>query len=309
MERVSEGSIDKVKSLIKAAADTNIQDEVGKSALMLAAEMGHTKIISHLLQACANPELKDVAGHTAIEYALRKRKDKQNKEIIKLLTFGIEDSDKTDLMLAAKIGDEKTIIALIDSGADLEAKDKDGKTAIDHATDKDLRRKLSQSLKIYRKAKEELSKVCAQEEGHTLSSILGKLDNFDELNSLAPFGLTEDKIAKAKIKFLLEVKDSAGKTPLKKLRQDAHTLDTDKLGSLKSKIEKLYQKDSNKNRKSELKRIVNKILKLITPKSILQRKKIDKMITRLQTSPIQSRPPQATSIPEQTTKMRGGRKK
>jgi ankyrin repeat protein len=49
MLAVSHGRLDMVRLLVEAGADMNIQDEDGSTALMCAAEHGHTEIVKHLL--------------------------------------------------------------------------------------------------------------------------------------------------------------------------------------------------------------------------------------------------------------------
>jgi len=49
MLAVSHGRLDMVRLLVESGADMNIQDEDGSTALMCAAEHGHTEIVKHLL--------------------------------------------------------------------------------------------------------------------------------------------------------------------------------------------------------------------------------------------------------------------
>jgi ankyrin repeat protein len=49
MLAVSHGRLEMVRLLVEAGADMNIQDEDGSTALMCAAEHGHTEIVKHLL--------------------------------------------------------------------------------------------------------------------------------------------------------------------------------------------------------------------------------------------------------------------
>lgn len=55
-----------VKALIAAGADVNKPTKEGMTALMLAASVGNTEMVEILLDAGANPELQDGVGTTAL---------------------------------------------------------------------------------------------------------------------------------------------------------------------------------------------------------------------------------------------------
>lgn len=58
---------DILRSLISRGAQINATNDVGESALMLAASSGQVKSVKILLEAGANPYLKDNAGKTALD--------------------------------------------------------------------------------------------------------------------------------------------------------------------------------------------------------------------------------------------------
>jgi ankyrin repeat protein len=60
--------------------------ESGATPLMMAASMGRVEVVSLLLKRGANRQLRDKAGHTALERA----RDTENEEVVKLLTPGKE---------------------------------------------------------------------------------------------------------------------------------------------------------------------------------------------------------------------------
>ena len=56
-----------IKMLVNAGADVNARDSMGESALIWAAQFGHTDIMEILLKAGADPSIKDNAGRTVFE--------------------------------------------------------------------------------------------------------------------------------------------------------------------------------------------------------------------------------------------------
>ena len=58
-----------VKMLLENGAKVNLQDEIGETALMTAAEFGNTEAVKLLLERGANREIKSNKGMTAYDYA------------------------------------------------------------------------------------------------------------------------------------------------------------------------------------------------------------------------------------------------
>eukprot|EP00040_Diaphanoeca_grandis_P013536 m.68456 g.68456 ORF g.68456 m.68456 type:complete len:855 (+) comp23955_c0_seq1:215-2779(+) len=149
-----------VDVLLEARADINAQNNGGVSALLYACGMGRTNIIEKLLVKGADPALADDNGYTCLHaaaergalqvittlYALRPRFDvnieatdgktalhvaseQYSAEIIKvLLRLGaeiektIESTNVTSLILAARAGRERVVEALLEHGANVNAK-------------------------------------------------------------------------------------------------------------------------------------------------------------------------------------------
>ena len=63
------GHIDVVTLLLDAGADVNLQDDRGRSALMMASEIGYADVVETLLEYNAESELKDNEGKTAHDLA------------------------------------------------------------------------------------------------------------------------------------------------------------------------------------------------------------------------------------------------
>ncbi|MBI5116614.1 ankyrin repeat domain-containing protein [Candidatus Poribacteria bacterium] len=149
---------DIVKTLLERGADANIQDNDGKTAIMSAAWHGHTEIVKRLLDMGANPNVKDrhsraswnlsiiSSGHvlhpgngwTALMYAMLS----SCPEVVRALLDAGADPNAKDqhgvsvLMIAAfHQGRTEVVQALLDAGADTNVKDEHGDTALDYATD------------------------------------------------------------------------------------------------------------------------------------------------------------------------------
>jgi len=109
-EAASKGDLVTVERLLKSGANAKSADGGGNTALMSAASKGNTAIVKALLAAGADANAKMSSD------------------------FNL---GQTALMYATWFGDNhETVRALIDAKADLEAKDKDGRTALWFAADK-----------------------------------------------------------------------------------------------------------------------------------------------------------------------------
>jgi len=126
-------------ALIRAGAEINVQDPYGVTPLMFAAISGSPETIRMLLKSGADVKAKDVDGRTALIETLTTENDLPPETIEELIQAGSEVNVRiygglTPLMIAAA-GNSRILQALIRAGADLNAVDDQGATALRWAKD------------------------------------------------------------------------------------------------------------------------------------------------------------------------------
>ena len=144
-----------IKSLTEAGADVNAKDGVGYTPLIYATRnrSWYTNVIPALIQAGADVNAKDNVGKSVLMHAILKNtykpplslKGKGLKERAKIANQPIseqslikagadvnakDNNGRTALMYAANYGEKSIIPLLIQSGADVNAKDTQDKTAL-----------------------------------------------------------------------------------------------------------------------------------------------------------------------------------
>ena len=138
-----------VKLLVKAGADVNASQQYNKcTALFRAAIHGHSKCMELIIEAGADvntggcvPSLYGVASRERFIPPLHAAIDHKNPECALLLLKAGADvniretikSHATPLMIAAKQGMEDIMRAILDKGADVNAKDKHELTVLSYA--------------------------------------------------------------------------------------------------------------------------------------------------------------------------------
>eukprot|EP00977_Amphora_coffeiformis_P018009 scaffold6074_cov167-Amphora_coffeaeformis.AAC.2 len=112
------------------------QRTAGGTACMVASEMGHVEIVQRLLQAGGDPHLTDDSGATALYCAC----NKGHLPVVELLLRHKVDPNKqtrperlTALHIAIRTGQFAVLKALVEYGADVNLKDKDGMTPLGFA--------------------------------------------------------------------------------------------------------------------------------------------------------------------------------
>uniref|UniRef100_A0A0E0KR37 Potassium channel n=2 Tax=Oryza punctata TaxID=4537 RepID=A0A0E0KR37_ORYPU len=125
------GYEDIVRFLIQRGANVNSIDRFGNSPLLQAVKSGHDRIMSLLVENGAILNLEDAGG-----YLCRVVRDGRIDLLNKLLRFGISPNcrnydQRTPLHIAAAEGLHLVASTLIESGADIQAKDRWGNTPLD----------------------------------------------------------------------------------------------------------------------------------------------------------------------------------
>lgn len=133
------GSSETVKLLLERGADVNAKNNLGSTALIEAAAMDKTDIVELLLSSGADKKVTNIAGLTALDAALIEK----HAEMAHLLRSGagkrqaVPDSNSDSyaelnaaLHQAAIDGDVSKIRGLLASGANVNAKNKDGRTPL-----------------------------------------------------------------------------------------------------------------------------------------------------------------------------------
>uniref|UniRef100_A0AC11CI95 Fibronectin type III and ankyrin repeat domains 1 n=1 Tax=Ovis aries TaxID=9940 RepID=A0AC11CI95_SHEEP len=123
-----------VKILISHGTDVNLQNGSGKDSLMLACYAGHLDVVKYLRRHGASWDTRDLGGCTALHWAA----DGGHCNVIEwMIGDGCEvdvvdaGSRWTPLMrVSAVSGNQEVASLLIDAGADVNVKDKDGKTPL-----------------------------------------------------------------------------------------------------------------------------------------------------------------------------------
>ncbi len=125
-----------VKHLLNGGADANAQDTESTPALMTAVLYAGSDCVKLLLDRGANPNARNTAGATALMWAI------PDLDKIKLLVASGADVNarsanlqRTPLLIAASYpGSVEILRLLVDHGADIHAKDRNGMHALGRAT-------------------------------------------------------------------------------------------------------------------------------------------------------------------------------
>jgi len=126
-----QGDVDTVRNLIGDGALIDIKDSAGKTALMLAIRSGSRQVAELLLEKGADINAQDSEGYCVLDIASQNRQRKLFSALIgKGADAGrIRDKDAV-LIWAVEYLNDADIKALIDAGANAEASNEAGKSAL-----------------------------------------------------------------------------------------------------------------------------------------------------------------------------------
>jgi len=125
-----EGNIEAVKQHLAAGADVNAKDEDGWTPLHLAAEEGHKEIAELLIDKGADVNAGEEEAYTPLDHATLWG----HKETSDLLRkHGGKTSEELSIHVAAERGNITVFKQHLAAGANVNAKDRVGKTPLDRA--------------------------------------------------------------------------------------------------------------------------------------------------------------------------------
>lgn len=133
LEAALEGDVRKASKTLKEGAMMEYKNAYGGTAIMNAAKMGNIEIIKLLLEKGADIDARDYEGKTALWKAIEAKKMETARFLIqngadieaKQTMWGL-----TPLMHEAFYGEDATVKLLLDLGANINARDNEGNTAL-----------------------------------------------------------------------------------------------------------------------------------------------------------------------------------
>ncbi|OWZ23575.1 Serine/threonine protein kinase [Phytophthora megakarya] len=130
----SEGHLAILKLLIDRGATVNTADLNGWTPLRLATERGHVDIVKCLLEHDVDVDTRDNWGSSALRFAASDGRVEIMKLLVEIGSARVNQAEGhlgwTPLMLATWNGHINVVRYLLDHGADVDAKDNGGSTAL-----------------------------------------------------------------------------------------------------------------------------------------------------------------------------------
>jgi ankyrin repeat protein len=144
MEAAGRGHTDTAILLLDKGANIEAKDNYSATALVHAAESGHTDTVILLLDKGANIEAADKDGYTALMRAagdgyadMAKVLLERGAKVVVAQQSNSPGTPDAELLEAAGKGDTATVQSLLQQGTSIEAKDKNGRTALMWAAEMD----------------------------------------------------------------------------------------------------------------------------------------------------------------------------
>ncbi|MFN7948988.1 MAG: ankyrin repeat domain-containing protein [Blastocatellia bacterium] len=128
--------LEMIRLLVEHGADLNGRDKSGNTCLMVAAANGRGEIVDYLIGRGANVRIKNYLGQTALMNAWDEIGKAEMSQRLLKAGIGINEQDNegdTALMYAVRTGNEVKVRVLIDQGAKIKVRNREGQTAIDYA--------------------------------------------------------------------------------------------------------------------------------------------------------------------------------
>lgn len=132
INHIKQGQNTNVQLLLSRGADVNVQNELGQTALMVAASFGHEHITRTLLEYGAEIHASCQAGQTALNVAAIRGHERVVRMLVASGARVNEGKDigKLALAQAAAYGQDRIVQFLLDSGADVDAFGGNDETAL-----------------------------------------------------------------------------------------------------------------------------------------------------------------------------------
>lgn len=152
-QAVRDGNLELARSLISSGAEINSQDSSKRTAAHIAAWCGNYEMVKLLALAKANFSIRAMDQFTCLHFAVQKP---VSKELLKLLVRNDKTllnarnskGNKTALHVASSKGLIENVKALVELGADIEAKTNQGQIPYDLAHDQTVREYLKDTLNL-----------------------------------------------------------------------------------------------------------------------------------------------------------------
>jgi ankyrin repeat protein len=140
MAAVEMGSMPVITDLLASKANPSATTKDGRSCIMLAVSRGNTEVVEALINAKADLNYVPAEGEPIVLYAVQQESSSHRVEVVQLLGKGGANLNAgtlnlTPLGFAVQIGNTELVEALLDAGADPNAKNGLGQAPIHRVGD------------------------------------------------------------------------------------------------------------------------------------------------------------------------------